>query len=94
MLPYGDRALLVEVADLAAVSAVRAALEGAPLAGQRDLVPAARTVLVVLDRAPTDLDAAALRRLSLGARTSAPRRLPRSSSRWSSTAPTSPTSPS
>ena len=56
VLPYGDRALLVEVADLAAVAAVRAALEGAPLPGQRDLVPAARTVLVVLDRAPTDLD--------------------------------------
>jgi KipI family sensor histidine kinase inhibitor len=64
VLPYGDRALLVEVADLAGVSAVRAALEGAPLPGQRDLVPAARTVLVLLDRAPTDLDVAALRRLS------------------------------
>lgn len=68
MLPYGDRALLVEVADLAAVAAVRAALEGAPLPGQRDLVPAARTVLVVLDRAPTELDVAALRRLSPTAR--------------------------
>jgi KipI family sensor histidine kinase inhibitor len=64
VLPYGDRALLVEVADLAAVAAVRSTLEGAPLPGQRDLVPAARTVLVVLDRAPTDLDGAALRRLS------------------------------
>ena len=64
VLPYGDRALLVEVADLAEVAAVRAALEGAPLPGQRDLVPAARTVLVVLDRAPTDLDVATLRRLS------------------------------
>jgi KipI family sensor histidine kinase inhibitor len=64
VLPYGDRALLVEVADLAAVAAVRAALEGAPLPGQCDLVPAARTVLVVLDRAPTDLDLATLRRLS------------------------------
>ena len=63
MLPYGDRALLVEVADLAAVAAVRTALELAPLPGQRDLVPAARTVLVVLDRQPTDLDVAALRRL-------------------------------
>ena len=50
VLPYGDRALLVEVADLAAVAAVRAALERSPLPGQRDLVPAARTVLVVLDR--------------------------------------------
>ena len=64
MQPYGDRALLVEVADLAAVAAVRAALEGSPLPGQRDLVPAARTVLVVLDRAPSALDAATLRRLS------------------------------
>jgi KipI family sensor histidine kinase inhibitor len=64
VLPYGDRALLVEVADLAAVAAVRAALERSPLPGQCDLVPAARTVLVVLDRRPTDLDVAALRRLS------------------------------
>jgi len=64
VLPYGDRALLVEVADLAAVAAVRAALERAPLPGQCELVPAARTVLVVLDRRPTDLDVAALCRLS------------------------------
>jgi KipI family sensor histidine kinase inhibitor len=70
VLPYGDRALLVEVADLAAVAAVRAALEGSPLPGQRDLVPAARTVLVVLDRPPSELDAATLRRLST---TAAPR---------------------
>jgi KipI family sensor histidine kinase inhibitor len=63
VLPYGDRALLVEVADLAAVAALRAALERTPLPGQRGLVPAARTVLVLLDRAPTDLDVAALRRL-------------------------------
>jgi KipI family sensor histidine kinase inhibitor len=63
VLPYGDRALLVEVADLAAVDAVRDALERAPLPGQCELVPAARTVLVVLDRAPTEVDVAALRRL-------------------------------
>ena len=62
--PYGDRALLVEVPDLAAVTAVRTALEDLPLPGQRDLVAAARTVLVVLDRAATDLDLATLRRLS------------------------------
>ena len=62
--PYGDRALLVEVPDPAAVAAVRAALEAGPLPGQRDLVPAARTVLVVLDRQPSDLDLATLRRLS------------------------------
>jgi KipI family sensor histidine kinase inhibitor len=63
VLPYGDRALLVEVADLTAVAAVRGALESSPLPGQRELVPAARTVLVVLDRPPSDLDAATLRRL-------------------------------
>lgn len=62
VLPYGDRALLVEVADLAAVAAVRAALERSPLPGQRELVAAARTVLVVLDRPPSDLDVATLRR--------------------------------
>jgi KipI family sensor histidine kinase inhibitor len=66
VLPFGDRALLLEVADLAAVAAVRVALERSPLPGQRELVPAARTVLVVLDRPPSDLDAAALRRLPLG----------------------------
>jgi len=64
VLAYGVRALLVEVADLTAVAAVRAALERTPLPGQLELVPAARTVLVVLDRSPTDLDMAALRRLS------------------------------
>jgi KipI family sensor histidine kinase inhibitor len=64
VLPYGDRALLVEVAGLPAVAAVRAALEHSPLPGQRDLVPAARTVLVVLDRPPSELDVATLRRLS------------------------------
>jgi KipI family sensor histidine kinase inhibitor len=63
VLPCGDRALLVEVAGPAAVAGVRRALEAAPLPGQRELVPAARTVLVVLDRPPTDLDVAALRRL-------------------------------
>jgi KipI family sensor histidine kinase inhibitor len=64
VLPCGDRALLVEVAGLPAVAAVRAALERSPLPGQRDLVPAARTVLVVLDRPPSDLDVATLRRLA------------------------------
>ena len=64
MLPCGDRALLVEVSDLAAVAAVRAGLERSPLPGQRDLVPAAQTVLVVLDRPPSDLDVATLRRLA------------------------------
>ena len=65
VLPYGDRALLVDVPDLAAVAAVRLALERSPLPGQQELVAAARTVLVVLDRLPTANDAAALRGLSL-----------------------------
>jgi KipI family sensor histidine kinase inhibitor len=65
VLPYGDRALLVELPDIAAVAAVRAALESSPLPGQRELVAAARTVLVVLDRLPAQTDAAALRRIPL-----------------------------
>ena len=65
MLPYGDRALLVEVPDLPGVAAVRAALESTPLPGQVDVVPAARTVLVVLDRTPSEADATALRRIPL-----------------------------
>jgi KipI family sensor histidine kinase inhibitor len=67
VLPYGDRALLVEVDGPGAVAAVHAALEHAPLPGQVELVPAARTVLVRLDRPPADTDAAVLRRLPLGA---------------------------
>jgi KipI family sensor histidine kinase inhibitor len=65
VLAYGDRALLVEVPGLAEVAALRAALDRAPLPGQVDLVPAARTLLVHLERAPTEADAAALRRLPL-----------------------------
>jgi KipI family sensor histidine kinase inhibitor len=67
VLPYGDRALLVEVPDLATVAAVRLALERSPLPGQRDLVAAARTVLVVLDRPPSETDVASLRRVRLDA---------------------------
>lgn len=62
VLPYGDRAVLLE-ADPALLPALRAALAAAPLDGQLDLVPAARTLLVVLDRRPTDSDLTALRRL-------------------------------
>ncbi|SOC46820.1 sensor histidine kinase inhibitor, KipI family [Blastococcus aggregatus] len=67
VLPYGDRALLVEVEDASAVAGVRRALEAGPLPGQRELVPAASTVLVLLDRPPTDLDIATLRRLPAAA---------------------------
>jgi len=65
VLPCGDRALLAEVADLDAVAALHAALRRAPLPGQRELVPAARTVLVVLDRPPSETDVARLRALTL-----------------------------
>lgn len=63
VLPYGDRALLVEVAD-DAVGGIRAALESSPLPDQVDVVAAARTVLVVLDRTPADTDLVRLRRLT------------------------------
>jgi KipI family sensor histidine kinase inhibitor len=63
VLPCGDRALLVEVADLAAVRSVTAALERSPLPGQEELVPAARTVLVRFDSEPAELHTAALARL-------------------------------
>lgn len=57
-LPYGDRALLLEVDDLASARALHAALLERALPGVIDLVPAARTVLVVLDErtAASDLD--------------------------------------
>ena len=71
VLPYGDRALLVEVDGLQVVAALRTALDRSPLPGQVDLVPAARTVLVVLDRPPSDLDAVAIGRLPLDAATAA-----------------------
>ncbi|WP_087509518.1 urea amidolyase family protein [Cellulomonas iranensis] len=44
--PYGDDAVLVEVADLAAVHALDARLRADPPRGVVDVVPAARTVLV------------------------------------------------
>ena len=65
VLPCGDRALLTEVPDLETVAALHAALRRSPLPGQVDLVPAARTVLIVLDRPPSELDAARLRGLPL-----------------------------
>ncbi len=51
------------------VGALAAALEQAPLPGQEELVPAARTVLVRLDRVPTDRDVAALQRMRPAAST-------------------------
>lgn len=46
VLPYGEDGLLLQLADLAAVRAVDAALRREPAAGVVDVVPAARTVLV------------------------------------------------
>lgn len=54
VLPSGSRGVLVEVDDLAAVLALHAALQARSLPGVVDLVPAARTVLLVLDPAVTD----------------------------------------
>lgn len=51
MHAVGDRAVLVDCADLDAVIALNAALSAAPPAGVVDIVPAARTVLVTFDPA-------------------------------------------
>jgi 5-oxoprolinase (ATP-hydrolysing) subunit B len=56
LLPYGDRALLVELDDAAAVSGYAAALFASTPAGVVDIVPAARTVLVVCDPRTLALD--------------------------------------
>lgn len=58
ILPMGDRAILLEVASLDDVLALRARLEHARRAGVVDIVPAARTVLVRLDPHVLALDAA------------------------------------
>ena len=64
VLPSGSTALLVELDGLDDVLALHAALEADRPTGVVDLVPAARTVLVVTDPALTTLDdvAAAVRR--------------------------------
>jgi KipI family sensor histidine kinase inhibitor len=59
LLPCGSTALLVELADLDAVGALYAALADDPPPGVLDVVPAARTVLVVTDPAVTTLEAVA-----------------------------------
>ena len=46
MLPAGDRALLVELPGLAGALGMFDALSAAALPGVRELVPAARTVLL------------------------------------------------
>ena len=49
--PYGERALLLDLAGLPEVAAVRETLRQHPLPGQWDAVGGARSVLVLLDRA-------------------------------------------
>ncbi|MFW3168570.1 5-oxoprolinase subunit B family protein [Geodermatophilus sp. CPCC 206100] len=55
--PSGSTALLVEVDDLDEVLGLYAALTAEPLEGVVDVVPAARTVLLVTDPAVTELAA-------------------------------------
>jgi len=62
-LPYGDRAVLVEVGDAGAVLPVRAALDGAT--GVIETVPAARTLLVRFD--PTVTGPAEIARIAISA---------------------------
>jgi KipI family sensor histidine kinase inhibitor len=57
LLPYGDTAVLVEVADLDAALALHADLRAHPPVGLVDAVPAERTVLVRVDPAATTVDA-------------------------------------
>ncbi|WP_205783869.1 5-oxoprolinase/urea amidolyase family protein [Microbacterium sp. 10M-3C3] len=57
--PFGDRALLAETATLADALALHAALAATRPPGLRELVPAARTVLAVVDPARLSLAAAA-----------------------------------
>jgi KipI family sensor histidine kinase inhibitor len=55
LLPCGSTALLVELDDLDEVLGYYAALVADPPYGAIDIVPAARTVMVVIDPARTDL---------------------------------------
>jgi KipI family sensor histidine kinase inhibitor len=59
LLPSGSTALLVELDDLDEVLALFSALTEAPPEGVTDIVPAARTVLLVTDPARTTLPAVA-----------------------------------
>lgn len=59
LLPSGSTALLVELDDLAEVLALYDALTEAPLEGVTDIVPAARTLLLVTDPKRVSLPAVA-----------------------------------
>jgi KipI family sensor histidine kinase inhibitor len=54
VLPYGRRAILIEVEGAEQVAALRSALADHPPAGTLELVPAARTVLLRFDPSRTD----------------------------------------
>ena len=56
ILPSGTTAVLVELDELAEVLDLYAALQADPLPGVVDVVPAARTVLVVVDPGRTTLE--------------------------------------
>lgn len=63
----GDRALLIEVADLAEVLGLAAAIRAAELPGVVEVIPAAQTVLITLEH--EDLTSSLARRIAaLGAR--------------------------
>jgi KipI family sensor histidine kinase inhibitor len=72
VLPAGPSAVLVEVADLASVLVLDAALRrlaragGPPWDGVVDLVPAARTILVVTEGGDLERLAAAIREVAAG----------------------------
>jgi KipI family sensor histidine kinase inhibitor len=56
LMRAGESALLVELADLDYVTGLHAELRRSPPPGLVDLVPAARTVLVVFDRSVINVD--------------------------------------
>lgn len=58
ILPYGDRALMLELASLDEVLVVHRELAGSAPAGVIDIVPAARTVAVTIDPAQLPLSVA------------------------------------
>ena len=66
VLPFGDAALLVEVDDLDAVLALAVAVRDSRIPGVLDVVPAARTVLLVVEPG-TALDPLVTRVTSLSA---------------------------
>jgi KipI family sensor histidine kinase inhibitor len=68
VMPFGDAALLVELDDLDAVLALAAAVQAQRLDGVLDVVPAARTVLLVTEPG-TPLDPLAARVTSLSSST-------------------------